>query len=182
MEQYNALLARVERLEAAADIMWGAPFTPAPTAAPQPTVFLDMLVDPSITLLPSVEMSPGVFHARWEVLPIAGVFTLHAQRLPTTPVEVEAWCRDVQLFTFVSGDTGDTMKWFLAGQDTMSSLHLLEVILDKATKTIVVIVKSTIVANAPVAAGAFKAALRNLPAVFLGVFTQPPPMPPAVVA
>lgn len=120
-----------------------------------------------------VALDAPTYQARWGALPPAGSHTLRGSRVPST-AELEGVLRAGHVSTIASGDVGPQLKLYLyagmaAGGDAMFaaasapvSLHLWELLFDKATGVYSITQKSEAPAAAGAAFAAFTATLRPL--------------------
>lgn len=107
-------------------------------------------------------LDPAAFQGKWGSQPVTQTFALRAGRVPATG-EVEGHARAGGILTIASGDVGTHLKFYVYGQDSTGSYHLMEVVLDKSNGAVQATMKSDNAANAGVAAAAFAAAMRPIP-------------------
>jgi hypothetical protein len=113
-------------------------------------------------LLPTVALEASAFQGKWQALSVAATLPLRARRLPNSTGEVEALCRQQNIFTIASGDTGSSLKWFLYAQLSTHQFVLMEALLDKSNGNFAVTVKCDAGGAHAVVAAALKQALVDI--------------------
>jgi Adaptin N terminal region/Beta2-adaptin appendage, C-terminal sub-domain len=138
--------------------LYGPPTTTAAAAAPAPAAA-------GPTFRAGVTLDPGSYQSKWGAMPPSSVLQLRGGRpgVSITTGDIDMLLRNNSIYTIASGDVGASIKFYLFANDSATgSLHLWELLLDKASSTFAITQKSENVMAASTAAAGITAALRPL--------------------